>query len=84
MDIITIANAIDQEISTRSSDKFGIKVGGELYKALAEVGRIKMSKFSVLGIGAQIAEFPSYDGKYFIFHDWTLTDFAYEVGMPRP
>lgn len=32
MDISTIKTEIDNEISTRSSDKFGIKVGGELYK----------------------------------------------------
>ena len=46
MDIATIINAIDAEISTRSSDRFGIKVGGELYKELAKAGKIKKATFA--------------------------------------
>jgi hypothetical protein len=49
MDINTIKANIDSEVSTRSSDKFGIKVGGELYKELAKAGFIKMATFFMIG-----------------------------------
>jgi hypothetical protein len=82
MDISTIKTAIDNEVSTRSSDKFGIKVGGELYKELAKAGFIKLATFSVWGTGAFPQELPAYEGKYYIFHDWELDDYAFKVGTP--
>lgn len=82
MDINLIKAEIDNEISTKSSDKFGIKVGGELYKALAKSGFIKMTTFSAWGTGAFPQEFPAYDGKYYIFHDWEMEDYAFKVGNP--
>lgn len=83
MDIKTITNAIDHDISTRSSNKFGVKVGGELYKALASAGKIELATFSALGTGAFPHELPAYDGKYFIYHDWELADYEYKVGVPK-
>lgn len=82
MDIIAIKNEIDDEVSTRSSDKFGIKVGGELYKALAKAGFVKMATFSAWGTGAFPQELPAYAGKYYIVHDWEMDDFAFKVGTP--
>lgn len=83
MDITTIINAIDGEVSSRSSDRFGIKVGGELYKELVKAGKIKLATFSAFGTGAFPEELPAYAGKYFIFHDWELDDYAYAVGVPK-
>ncbi len=82
MDFNTIKAAIDNEISIRKSDKFGIKVGGELYKELAKAGFIKKVTFSAFGTGAFPEEIPAYDGKYYIFHDWELDDYAFKVGVP--
>ncbi len=83
MDITTIINAIDAEISTRSSDRFGIKVGGELYKELAKAGNIKLATLAAFGTGAFPEKLPAYAGKYFIFHDWELGDYEYAVGVPK-
>jgi hypothetical protein len=82
MDISTIKAAIDIEVSTRSSGKFAIKVGGELYKELAKAGFIKLATFSAFGTGAFPQEFPAYEGKYYIFCDWELDDYAFKVGNP--
>jgi hypothetical protein len=82
MDISTIKAAIDDKVSTRASDKFGIKVGGELYKELAKAGFIKKETFSILGLGTFAQELPAYCGKYHIFHDWELDDYAFKVGNP--
>ena len=82
MDISTIKTAIDNEVSKRSSDKFGIKVGGELYKDLAKAGFIKLVTFSVWGTGAFPQELPAYEGKYYVFHDWNLDDYDFKVGIP--
>lgn len=82
MDINTIKTTIDNEVSTRSSDKFGIKVGGELYKELAKAGFIKMATFSAWGTGAFPQELPAYEGKYYIFHDWELDDYDFKIGTP--
>lgn len=82
MKIDTIKAAIDDEISTRASDKFGIKVGGELYKKLARAGMIKMANFSIWGTGEFYQKLPAYDGKYYIFHDWDLGDYEFKVGTP--
>jgi hypothetical protein len=82
MDITTITNAIDHEISTRSSGKFGIKVGSELYKALAAEGKIKAATFAH-ATGAFPEARLAYDGKYAIFEDFELGDFEYKVGVPE-
>jgi hypothetical protein len=82
MDINTIKAVIDSEVSTRKSEKFGIKVGGELYKELAKAGHIKKVTFSAWGTGAFPEELPAYEGKYYIFHDWELGDYAFKVGTP--
>ncbi|WP_339690988.1 hypothetical protein [Celeribacter baekdonensis] len=82
MQIEKITEEIDREILSRSSDKFGIKVGGELYIALAEAQKIKKATFSALGTGAFPEELPAYDGKYFIYHDWELGDWDFKVGVP--
>jgi hypothetical protein len=82
MDIATITNQIDHEISTRTSDGFGIKVGGDLYNALVKAGKIKKATFSALGTGAFSKELPAYNGKYFVFSDWELDDWGFEVGVP--
>ena len=77
-----IIQKIDREISNRSSDKFGIKVGYELYLALVKAQKIKKATFSVLGTGAFPAELPAYDEKYFIYHDWELDDWDFMIGVP--
>lgn len=82
MDINAIKAAIDNEISKRTSDNFGIKVGGEIYKELDKAGFIKMATFSAWGTGAFPQELPAYEGKYYIFHDWELDDYAFKVGAP--
>lgn len=84
MNVEAIAREIELEVSTRNSDRFAIKVGGELYKALAKAGKIKKATFSAWGTGAFAEELPAYDGKYFIFHDWELDDQAFAVGVPTP
>lgn len=56
MDFFKIKAEIDTKISTRPSNKFGIKVGGELYKELANAGLIEMTEFSAYG-GSTIAQF---------------------------
>jgi len=84
LDIAIISKQIDAEISSRSSNKFGIKVGGELYKELAKAGKIKKVTFSAFGTGAFPEKLPAYDGKIFIYVDWELPDDAYVVGTPDP
>ncbi len=83
MDLNKIKAEIDREISTRKSDKFGIKVGGELYIELAKAGHIKKVSFSDWGTGAFPEELPAYHGKYYIFHDWELDDYDFKVGVPN-
>nr|WP_321507822.1 hypothetical protein [uncultured Celeribacter sp.] len=83
MQIAEIIKEIDSEISSRSSDKFGIKVGCELYIALAEAQKIKKATFSAWGTGAFPEELPAYGGKYFIYHDWELGDWDFKVGVPN-
>lgn len=82
MELNTIKVAIDKEISTRNSDKFAIKVGGELYTALAKAGDIKKITFSAWGTGAFPEKLPAYNEKYYIFHDWELGDYDFKVGTP--
>jgi len=82
MDLNTSKAAIDNEISTRKSDKFGIKVGGQLYIELAKAGYIKKVTFSAWGTDAFPEELPAYNGKYYIFHDWELGDYDFKVGTP--
>ena len=67
MDITIITAAIDKEIATRTSDKFGIKMGGKLYTALAKTGKISLATFSAFGTGAYLQEVPANDGKYFVY-----------------
>jgi hypothetical protein len=83
MDIATITTKIDQEISTRTSDGFGIKVGAELYNALVKAEKIKKATFSAWGTGAFAEELPAYNGKYFVFSDWELGDWDFRVGVPK-
>jgi hypothetical protein len=83
LDVENFCKEIDKEVSSRTSDKFGIKVGGELYKELARAGKIKLATFSIFGTGAFPEELPAYGAKYFIFVDWELDDYAFEVGVPR-
>jgi hypothetical protein len=82
VDIAIITNQIDQEISTRTSDGFGIKVGSALYNALVKAGKIKKATFSAWGTGAFAEELPAYNGKYFVFSDWELGDRDFKVGVP--
>ncbi len=82
MDITAIVEAIEKDVSARNSNKFGIKVGGELYKALAQTGKITKAAFSWRGVGIYAQELAAYDGKYYIFHDWELRDYDFEVGTP--
>jgi hypothetical protein len=82
MEITKKIAEIDQEISTRKSDKFGIKVGGELYRALAKAGKITKEKFSWLETKLFSEELPAYDGKYFVYHDWELDDWDFKIGTP--
>lgn len=84
MDITIITDAIDAEILRRSSDKFGIKVGWELYKELAMAGKIKLREFSAFGTGAFPVDLPAYNGKYFISLDWDLNDYECIIGDSRP
>jgi hypothetical protein len=82
MDIDKIKSSIDAEISTRSSNKFGIKLGGELYEKFEKAGIIKMATFSAEGSGVLSETHPAYNGKYFVIRDFDLDDYAYEVGTP--
>lgn len=82
MDIAEIKTKIDAEVSKRNSNEFGIRVGGELYKELAKSDLIKWVPFSLWGTGAFTEHLPAYEGKHFIFHDWRLADYAFEVGTP--
>lgn len=83
MDLNMAKAAIDNEISTRESDKFGIKVGGKLYIELAKAGHIEKVPFTAWGTGAFSEELPAYSGKYYIFHDWELGDYDFKVGVPN-
>jgi len=83
MDIDQIIQAIDDEIATRPSRNFGIKVGNELFKALAAQGHVENAVFSVMGSGLFEMELPTYKGKHALTLDWEMEDYAFLVGHPK-
>jgi hypothetical protein len=83
MDIREIIDAINIEIKTRDSHKFGIKVSEALFKELYKKDLIELALFSVEGIGVFKQKLPAYKSTYFIFISPDLEGLSFEVGKPH-
>lgn len=83
MDIAKIIAKLDAEIASRSDLHFGIKVGSDVYHELARAGKLKVSTFTALGVGAFPMEFMTYDGKVHIFEDPFVSGDDVAIGAPR-
>ena len=85
MPIDTIIGLIDAEIGTRTSNKFGIKLGGALHKELMRVGKIQWRTFTMEGTGLFPIDLPAYlhdNWGYAATVDWGLDDYEFKVGVP--
>jgi hypothetical protein len=82
MDVKEVAKSIDSEIASRSSDRFGIKVGSALFSALAEDRLITLEKFSIMGSGLYEHELPAYQGRYVVTIDYDMDEYGFAVGTP--
>lgn len=85
MPIDAMIAAIDAQIATRKSNRFGIKFGPELYRELAEAGRIQLRTFTMEGTGLFPLDLPAYikgDMAHAAYSDWELRDYDYVVGVP--
>lgn len=83
MNIDRIIADIDSELSTRKTESFGIKVSYDIFRDLAQAGKIKKAKFGALGTGLFEGELPAYCGRFFIYPDLELAADQFEVGADR-
>ncbi|WP_417834943.1 hypothetical protein [Thalassospira xiamenensis] len=84
MDVREIVKSLDSEIAARTSDRFGIKMGYALMKALAEDGLVTLEKFSIMGSGVFEHELPTYKRKYAVTIDYDMADYDFALGVARP
>ena len=82
MNIATVVEQIDAQISTRSSHRFGIKMGGALYRKLFATGDVTIEKFGVAGTNFFVQDCPDYKKKYAVYMDPNMPPNDFEVGVP--
>ncbi|WFS69558.1 hypothetical protein CFBP4996_26565 (plasmid) [Agrobacterium leguminum] len=85
MPINEIIAEIEAQIASRPTNKFGIKVGSELYKELAKAGKVQWKTFTMEGTGLFPIDLPAYmhgNWGYATTVDWEMGDYDYKVGVP--